>query len=108
MAYEFTDANFQQEVLQNDKITLIDLWAEWCGPCRMMSPVVEELAKEYKDRVLVGKLNVDDNPEVPTNYNVRGIPTFLLFKNGELKEKIVGAQTKKYLQDKIEAQLSAK
>lgn len=106
MAYEFTDANFQQEVLQkNDKITLIDLWAEWCGPCRMMSPVVEELAKEYKDRVVVGKLNVDDNPEVPTNYNVRGIPTFLLFKNGELKEKIVGAQTKKYLQDKIEAHL---
>ena len=108
MAYEFTDANFQEEVLQNDKITLIDLWAEWCGPCRMMSPVVEELAKEYKDRVRVGKLNVDDNPEVPTNYNVRGIPTFLLFKNGELKEKIVGVQTKQFLQNKIEAQLSAK
>ncbi|MCK6692180.1 MAG: thioredoxin [Thermoanaerobaculia bacterium] len=106
MAHEFTDSNFQQEVLQSDKVTLIDLWAEWCGPCRMMSPVVEELANEYKDRVVVGKLNVDDNPEVPTNYNVRGIPTFLLFKNGELKEKIVGAQTKKYLQDKIEAHLS--
>lgn len=106
MAYEFTDSNFQQEVLQSDKVTLIDLWAEWCGPCRMMSPVVEELAGEYKDRIVVGKLNVDDNPEVPTNYNVRGIPTFLLFKNGELKEKIVGAQTKKYLQDKIEAHLS--
>jgi len=106
MAYEFTDANFKQEVLQNDKVTLIDLWAEWCGPCRMMTPVVEELAKEYKDRVVVGKLNVDDNPEVPTQYNVRGIPTFLLFKNGELKEKIVGAQSKKFLQDKIEAHLS--
>ncbi len=105
MAYEFTDANFQQEVLQSDKVTLIDLWAEWCGPCRMMSPVVEELANEYKDRVVIGKLNVDDNPEVPTSYNVRGIPTFLLFKNGELKEKIVGAQTKKYLQDRINAQL---
>ena len=106
MAYEFTDANFKQEVIQNDKVTLIDLWAEWCGPCRMMTPVVEELAKEYKDRVVVGKLNVDDNPEVPTQYNVRGIPTFLLFKNGELKEKIVGAQSKKFLQDKIEAHLS--
>ena len=105
MAYEFTDANFKNEVLQNDKVTLIDLWAEWCGPCRMMSPVVEELAKEYGDRVVIGKLNVDDNPEVPVNYNVRGIPTFLLFKNGELKEKIVGAQTKKFLQDRIEAQL---
>jgi thioredoxin 1 len=106
MAHEFTDANFKQEVLQSDKVTLIDLWAEWCGPCRMMTPVVEELATEYKGRVVVGKLNVDDNPEVPTNYNVRGIPTFLLFKNGELKEKIVGAQSKKFLQDKIELHLS--
>lgn len=106
MAHEFTDANFKQEVLQSDKVTLIDLWAEWCGPCRMMTPVVEELATEYKGRVVVGKLNVDDNPEVPTNYNVRGIPTFLLFKNGELKEKIVVAQSKKFLQDKIELHLS--
>ena len=106
MAYEFTDSNFQQEVLQSDKVTLIDLWAEWCGPCRMMSPVVEDLANEYKDRAVVGKLNVDDNPEVPTNYNVRGIPTFLLFKNGELKEKIVGMQTKQFLQNKIESYLS--
>jgi thioredoxin 1 len=106
MAHEFTDANFQQEVLQSDKVTLIDLWAEWCGPCRMMTPVVEDLSNEYKGRAVVGKLNVDDNPEVPTNYNVRGIPTFLLFKNGELKEKIVGLQTKQYLQNKIESYLS--
>ncbi|MBK8967876.1 MAG: thioredoxin [Saprospiraceae bacterium] len=107
MAFEFTDGNFQQEVLQNDKVTLIDLWAEWCGPCRLMSPVVEELANDYKDRAVVGKLNVDDNPETPMQYNVRGIPTFLLFKNGELKEKIVGAQSKKTLQDKIDALLTA-
>jgi len=106
MAHEFTDANFQQEVLQSDKVTLIDLWAEWCGPCRAMTPIVEDLATQYKDRVVVGKLNVDDNPEVPTNYNVRGIPTFLLFKNGELKEKIVGMQSKQYLQNKIESYLS--
>jgi thioredoxin 1 len=105
MALEFTDATFQKEVLENDKVTLIDLWAEWCGPCRLMTPVVDELATQYQDRVTVGKLNVDDNPEVPTNYNVRGIPTFLIFKNGELKEKIVGAQTKQYLQNKIEAYL---
>ena len=105
MAHEFTDANFKQEVLQSDKVTLIDLWAEWCGPCRMMTPVVEELATEYKGRVVVGKLNVDDNPEVPTNYNVRGIPTFLLFKNGELKEKIVGLQTKQFLENKIKSYL---
>jgi thioredoxin 1 len=106
MAHEFTDATFQQEVIQSDKVTLIDLWAEWCGPCRMMTPIVEELSAEYKDRAVIGKLNVDDNPEVPTEYNVRGIPTFLLFKNGELKEKIVGAQTKQTLQNKINALLA--
>lgn len=105
MAYEFTDANFQQEVLQSNKVTLIDLWAEWCGPCRMMSPIVEELANDFKDRAVIGKLNVDFNQEVPTNYNVRGIPTFLLFKNGELQEKIVGAQSKKFLFDKINSLL---
>ena len=86
MAHEFTDANFQTEVIGSDKVTVIDLWAEWCGPCRMMTPVIEELATEYEGRAVVGKLNVDDNPEVPTNYNVCGIPTFLIFKNGELLE----------------------
>jgi thioredoxin 1 len=105
MAYEFTDATFQSEVIDSGKVTVVDLWAEWCGPCKMMTPVVEELSKEYDGRAVIGKLNVDDNPEVPTQYNVRGIPTFLLFKNGELKDKIVGAQTKKFLQDKIEALL---
>ena len=76
MAYEFTDSNFKEEVINNDKVTLIDLWAEWCGPCRMMSPVVEELATEYKDRAVVGKLNVDDNPEVPMEYKCTGYPDF--------------------------------
>ena len=106
MAYEFTDSNFKSDVLESNNVTLIDLWAEWCGPCRMMTPVVEELAKEYEGRAVIGKLNVDHNPDVPTNYSVRGIPTFLLFKNGELKEKIIGVQTKKLLQEKIEALLS--
>ena len=107
MAHEFTDANFQQEVIDSgDKVTVIDLWAEWCGPCRLMSPIVEELSKEYEGRAVIGKLNVDDNPEVPTNYNVRGIPTFLIFKNGELKDKVVGAQTKQALKAKIEAVLA--
>ena len=106
MAYEFSDASFQTEVLGSDKVTLVDLWAEWCGPCKMMNPVIEELSVEYDGRVVVGKLNVDDNPEVPTQYNVRGIPTFLLFKNGELKGKIVGAQTKQVLKDQIEALLA--
>lgn len=106
MAYEFSDSNFKEEVLGSEKVTLIDLWAEWCGPCKLMTPVVEELSSEYEGRAVIGKLNVDDNPNVPTEYNIRGIPTFLLFKNGELKEKIVGAQTKQYLKDKIEAHLS--
>ncbi len=105
MAHEFTDASFKSEVLDSDKLTVIDLWAEWCGPCRMMSPLIEELSSEYAGKAVVGKLNVDDNPEVPSNYNVRGIPTFLFLKNGELVDKVVGAQTKQFLKDKIEAHI---
>mgnify|MGYP000207985791 CR=1 FL=1 len=105
MAYEFTDATFQTEVIDSNKVTLVDLWAEWCGPCRLMSPIVEELSAEYEGKAVIGKLNVDDNQNVPVNYNVRGIPTFLLFKNGELKDKIVGAQTKQFLKEKIESLL---
>ena len=106
MAYEFSDASFQTEVIGSDKVTLVDLWAEWCGPCKMMTPVIDELSTEYEGRAVIGKLNVDDNPNVPTEYNVRGIPTFLIFKNGELKDKVVGAQTKQVLKDKIDALLA--
>jgi len=106
MAHQFSDAAFKTEVLDSDKVTLIDLWAEWCGPCKIMNPVIEELSSEYNGRAVIGKLNVDDNPEVPTYYNVRGIPTFLIFKGGELKEKLVGVQTKQALKDKIEALLA--
>jgi thioredoxin 1 len=105
MAKEFTDANFQSEVLESDKLTMIDLWAEWCGPCRMMTPIVDELSSEYDGKAVVGKLNVDKNPKVPTDHNVRGIPTFLFFKNGQLVDKVVGAVTKKVLQDKIDQYL---
>lgn len=106
MATQFTDASFQTEVLGSDKVTVVDLWAEWCGPCKAMNPIIEELASEYDGRAVVGKLNVDDNPEVPTNYNIRGIPTFLIFKGGELKEKLVGMQSKQMLVTKIDAYLS--
>lgn len=105
MAYEFTDANFQTEVIESDKVTVVDLWAEWCQPCLVMGPIIEQLAEEYKGRAVVGKLNVDNNQEVPMEYKVRGIPTFLIFKNGELKDKLVGTQSKKMLQDKIESLL---
>ncbi len=105
MAHEFSDATFQKEVLESDKVVLIDLWAEWCGPCRMMTPVIEELSKEYEGKAVVGKLNVDDNPKTPTDYNVRGIPTFLIFKKGELKDKVVGAVTKQTLKEKLDAMI---
>ncbi len=105
MAYEFSDASFQTEVLDNEKVTLVDLWAEWCGPCKMMGPVVEELATEFEGKAVIGKLNVDDNPEVPMQYNVRGIPTFLIFKNGAVIDKIVGATTKQVLKERIEAHI---
>ncbi|MFN4256792.1 MAG: thioredoxin [Saprospiraceae bacterium] len=105
MAHQFTDANFDSDVLKSDKVTLIDFWAEWCGPCKIMSPVVEELAQEFEGKAVIGKMDVDNNPEVPFKYRISGIPTFLLFKNGELKQKIVGATTKKALADAITAQL---
>ena len=97
MAYEFSDANFQKEVLESDKVTLIDLWAEWCGPCRMMTPVIDELAKEYEGKAVVGKLNVDDNPKSPAQYNVRAIPNLIIFKGGSEVERVVGAVPKDQL-----------
>lgn len=105
MAYNFTDGNFKTDVLDSGKVTVVDLWAEWCGPCRMMSPIIEELSAEYEGKAVIGKLNVDDNQNVPMNYGVRGIPTFLIFKGGELKEKVVGTLTKQALKDKIESLL---
>lgn len=100
MAFEFTDANFTEEV-SKPTVAVIDLWAEWCGPCRMMTPIIEELASEYDGKAIIGKLNVDENQVVPTQYNVRGIPTILFFKNGELVDKKVGVQSKQVMQDII-------
>lgn len=106
MAHELSDASFSEEVIASGKVALVDLWAEWCGPCRAMTPIIDELHKEYGERAVIGKLNVDDNPEIPTNYSVRGIPTFLLFKNGELKAKIVGMQPKQALKEQLDALLA--
>jgi len=103
MALVFSDANFEADVLKSDKVTLVDLWAEWCGPCVAMTPIIDELSTEFKDVANIGKLNVDQNEIVPTNYNVRGIPTFLIFKNGELRDKVVGSTSKKVLAEKISA-----
>jgi thioredoxin 1 len=89
-----TDANFNEKVIQSEKLAIVDLSAEWCGPCRMVSPIIHELAEEYKDRVVVGELNVDENPSTTAMYKVRNIPTVLFIKGGQLVDKQVGAVPK--------------
>ncbi|TVR87586.1 MAG: thioredoxin [Saprospirales bacterium] len=102
MALEFTDDNFQSTALESDQLVVADFWAEWCGPCRMITPIIEELAKEYDGSVKIGKVNVDNNPQVAGKYSVRSIPTILLIKNGEVVDKHVGVISKQALADKIE------
>ncbi len=104
MAQQITDASLQ-EVLNNNQLVVIDFWAEWCGPCRMISPVVEELAEEYADKVYIGKVNVDENDEAVVKYGIRNIPTIIFIKNGEVIDKKVGACTKADLKAKIDAML---
>ncbi|MGA2628650.1 MAG: thioredoxin [Terriglobia bacterium] len=101
----FTDENFDAEVLKSDKPVLVDFWAEWCGPCRMMAPAVESVAELYADRLKVGKLNVDESPSVTARYQIRGIPTLLVFKGGEVREQFVGATSKDALVKLLERNL---
>ena len=102
---QLTDRNFQAEVLQADCPVLIDYWAEWCAPCRAIAPLIEALAEEYAGRAKVGKLNVDENPDTPTRYGVRSIPTLMLFKDGEIQALKIGAESKAELAELIEAHL---
>jgi len=103
MAFEFTDDNFQATALDNEGVSVVDFWAEWCGPCRMIGPIIEELATEYDGKATIGKVNVDNNPNISTKYGVRSIPTILILKNGEVVDKHVGVTTKQVLEDKIKA-----
>lgn len=105
MALEFTDSNFETEVLNSDKLSVIDFWAEWCGPCRAIGPVIEELSKEYAGKVNVGKVNVDQNPELSINYGITSIPAILFVKGGKVVDKQVGAVPRSVLEKKIQANL---
>lgn len=106
MAFEFTDSNFQEQALDSEGLKVVDFWAEWCGPCKMIGPIIEDISNEYEGKVLVGKLNVDNNPEVSFKFGIRSIPTILLIKNGEVVEKHVGATSKQVLVSKIESHLN--
>lgn len=104
---QLTDATFKKEVLESNKPVLVDLWAPWCGPCRMLGPVVEELAAEYAGKAVVGKLNTDENSDTMTAYRVSAIPTLLFFKGGKLVEQMVGVQSKAAIKAKLDALIAA-
>ncbi|MGZ5244375.1 MAG: thioredoxin [Bacteroidia bacterium] len=106
MALELTDNNFEELVKNSDKPVLVDFWAEWCGPCVAMAPMIDELAKEYEGRAVVGKFDVGTNPKISVEYGVRLMPTTLIFKNGAVVDKVVGAVAKHTLVKKLESQLS--
>jgi len=102
MAMQFTDENFDKEVLKSDKPVLVDFWAQWCGPCQMMGPIVEELAKEVEGKYKIGKLNVDENRETAAKYGIMSIPTLMIFKGGKAVKQLVGVQAKENLKSELE------
>ena len=102
MALQITDESFR-ELIAGDKPVVVDFWAEWCGPCRMIGPVIEELAGEYGDKAIIGKINIDENNDVSEEYGIRSIPTILFFKNGQLMDKHIGVAPKNLLEEKLKA-----
>jgi thioredoxin 1 len=100
-----SDATFEQDVLKSNRPVLLDFWAEWCGPCKMIAPMLDEVADEFAERVTVAKLNIDENPQTPPRYGIRGIPTLILFKNGTVEAQKVGALSKAQLKDFLESHL---
>ena len=103
MAFEFTDDNFQSAALETDNLVVADFWAVWSGPCKMIAPIIDEAASEYEGDVVIGKVDVDNNPQVASKYSIRSIPTILFIKNGEVIDKHVGVISKQALKEKIEA-----
>ncbi|MEL7423655.1 MAG: thioredoxin [Bacteroidota bacterium] len=106
MAFEFTDDNFQDTALAEGTVSVVDFWAEWCGPCRMIGPIIEDLAQEYGEKVTVGKVDVDSNPQTSMSFGVRSIPTILIIKDGKVVDKHVGVTTKAALAEKIDKALA--
>jgi len=102
MAHQFTDAEFEKDVLQSDVPVIVDFWAKWCGPCRMIGPIIEELGTEYAEKAKVGKVNVDENPQITSQFGIRNIPTVLFFKGGQLVDKHVGAASKRIFEEKLQ------
>jgi thioredoxin 1 len=102
---QFSDANFETEVIKSDKPVLVDFWAPWCGPCRMLAPLVEELSTEYEGKIKVGKLNTDDNTQVATQYKISAIPTLFFFKGGKLVDQLVGVHPKPEIKKRLDALL---
>jgi thioredoxin 1 len=105
MAKEITDANFEQDVIKSKNITLVDFWAPWCNPCKQLTPLIDELSSEMSDKIEVFKCNIDDNPEVPSKYGVRGIPTLMIFKDGKLVDSKVGSLQKSALYEWVQSNL---
>lgn len=104
MAFQFTDANFNKEALEADKPVLVDFYADWCGPCKMMAPIIDELSKEYEGEIKIGKLNIDDNPNTTSQYKVMTIPTMMIYKDGKVVDTVVGVVSKNILAEKLDAQ----